>query len=190
MSWIQTYTGKKFDPMNPTFDSINITDIAHALSMTCRFGGHCNRFYSVAEHCIHITERLIKEYPDRYVAHFYAILHDASEAYIGDMPKPIKAVMPEFRNIEERIQEVVIDKYFDWNKPNWDDIELVEQMDVSILHHEARDMMYDTDWVQSLPGSDGWVALGYLDPDVVFFKFLGLFEEVSGRFYYQNSLIK
>lgn len=82
--WIQTYTGKKMFPLAPKREDICIEDIAHALSMKCRFNGHCNLFYSIAQHSL-IVASLVK--PELRLA---ALLHDAAEAYLPDFCRPIK----------------------------------------------------------------------------------------------------
>ena len=81
---IRTFTGKLVDPFNPDPSTIDIIDIAHGLSNICRYGGQCSRFYSVAEHCCYVSAAL----PEQYM--LAGLLHDASEAYIGDMVAPLK----------------------------------------------------------------------------------------------------
>jgi hypothetical protein len=93
---MMTYTGKLIDIERPRLEDIDIRDIAHALSMTCRFGGHCRDFYSVAEHSL-LVEQYGKlgpwkgEWNPRYGLHF--LLHDAAEAYLGDVINPLKMVL-------------------------------------------------------------------------------------------------
>jgi len=87
MSWILTYTGKRFDTLNPKPEDICIEDIAHALSMICRFGGHCRQFYSVAQHCLLVSCNLPVE------AELWGLMHDAAEAYVGDVVTPIKRLL-------------------------------------------------------------------------------------------------
>jgi len=92
MSWMQTYSCKRFDPICPRAEDIDIRDIAHALSQICRFGGHCREFYSVAQHCVHVAEIVAaydKAPSDDLRA--WALLHDAAEAYVGDIVRPIKS---------------------------------------------------------------------------------------------------
>jgi len=89
MSWIQTSTGKAFDPFAPDPFLICIEDIAHALSNVCRFTGHTRSFYSVAQHSVEVATRLAPELQP------YALLHDATEAYLLDLPTPLKQ-RPEF----------------------------------------------------------------------------------------------
>jgi len=84
MSWIQTYSGKLIYPLKLTDDQVDIVDIAHALANLCRFNGHCRKFYSVAEHCLRVCALL----PDDL--QLWGLLHDAAEAYTGDIIDPIK----------------------------------------------------------------------------------------------------
>jgi len=93
-NWIQTHSGHAYYPQDPRISDIFINDIAHALSMQCRFVGQCNRFYSVAEHSVHVS-RLVP--PEHQLA---GLLHDATEAYLGDVSRPLKLVMPQYREIE------------------------------------------------------------------------------------------
>lgn len=85
--WIQTFTCNKYWPLEPRAEDVRLEDIAHALSMMCRFAGHCRRFYSVAEHCVHVSEILEPKSPQ--VA-LWGLFHDASEAYLVDIPRPVK----------------------------------------------------------------------------------------------------
>jgi 5'-deoxynucleotidase YfbR-like HD superfamily hydrolase len=82
--WIQTYTGQKFYPLDPRPEEINIEDIAHSLSLQCRFAGHTKFHYSVAQHSIHVASVLDRPY------RAHGLLHDATEAYMVDLPRPIK----------------------------------------------------------------------------------------------------
>lgn len=100
--YISTRTGHKFPFLNPTVEDINPLDIATGLAHTARFGGQTRMFYSVAQHCLALAEMV-----DHPVAKLYALLHDAAEAYIGDMPTPIKATMPQFREAEKAIMRAV-----------------------------------------------------------------------------------
>jgi len=110
MTWIQIYTGRKFDLLNPSPEDVCIEDIAHALSMICRFNGHCNKFYSVAEHSLHVSYRAIRPWK------LEGLLHDATEAYVGDMVKPLKCSEPmkAFREIEHDIRYAIATKFGLW----------------------------------------------------------------------------
>lgn len=102
---IRTYTGIYFDVMNPTEDMVDIRDIAHSLAQQPRFGGHLPVFYSVAEHCV-ATARSDLRYFNLEV-----LLHDATEAYLLDLPKPIKDLIPEYKMMEDRIARVIASKF-------------------------------------------------------------------------------
>ena len=98
-AWIQTYTGGKFHLLAPRQEEINIVDIAHALSMMCRFTGHVRRFYSVSEHSWHASYLVPKQDA------LWALLHDASEAYMADMNRPLKhftAIGPAYLKVEKK----------------------------------------------------------------------------------------
>jgi 5'-deoxynucleotidase YfbR-like HD superfamily hydrolase len=102
-AWIQTYTGKAFIFSEPEKHEYCIEDIAHALSQLCRFNGHTLKFYSVAQHSV-IVSRLVESsvgVGDLRV--IQAILHDATEAYVGDMVSPLKRSMAAYRDLEDRV---------------------------------------------------------------------------------------
>lgn len=103
--WIQTFTGRKFWPVDPRADEIEIEDIAHALSLLCRYGGHCLRFYSVAEHSVLLSRAMAPEFK------LHALLHDASEAYLIDLPRPIKNCLPGYREAEAAIEAAVAERF-------------------------------------------------------------------------------
>jgi hypothetical protein len=107
---IRTYTGRYIDIANPQVDSVAILDIAHALSYMPRFAGHLAHPYSVAQHSVHCAQLAAAEGYDRYTQ-LAALLHDASEAYICDIPSPIKSLMPEYKIIERRLMEAVAEKF-------------------------------------------------------------------------------
>lgn len=104
--WIQTYTGRRFWPLNPDSVDLDILDIAHALSMQCRFTGHTDVFYSVAQHSVHVSE--LCERIDKSFA-LWGLLHDASEAYLQDLARPIKhsPALQEYRKVEKILQDLI-----------------------------------------------------------------------------------
>ena len=104
-SLITTYTGKNVNPLDLRVDDICLSDIAHPLSMTCRFGGHCSKFYSVAEHSVLVSRLCPKEFA------LIGLLHDAAEAYLGDIPSPVKRLVPEFLEAEKRAEAVIALKF-------------------------------------------------------------------------------
>lgn len=131
MSWIQTYTGKKFHPLEPRAEEIDIRDIAHSLAMQCRFNGHCSTFYSVADHSVRVSCVLP---PELQLA---GLLHDAAEAYVSDIPRPVKARLPSFSEAEDRLLEVIF-RHFGLA---WPVAEEVWEADVRLLVTEGRDLM-------------------------------------------------
>jgi len=103
--WFPTFTGKIIDLENPTPDMVDIEDIAHALSMTCRFGGHSRDFYSVAEHSINVMKLGIPRAPGLYsdgaIRALALLLHDAAETYLGDVVSPLKNMLkPQYAQLE------------------------------------------------------------------------------------------
>ena len=137
--WVTTFSGRKFHFLNPHPDEIDIEDIAHALSLTCRFGGQCKEFYSVAEHSIRVAEIVPKDYK------LHALLHDASEAYLPDLPRPMKAELPEFKRMEKGIMLAIAEKYISF----WGDERIIKRADNILLATEARDLMENTeDWAE------------------------------------------
>lgn len=103
--WMQTYTGRKFFPMQPQVDDIDITDIAHALGNLCRYNGHVDRFYSVAQHCVLVSEHVDAEHA------LWGLLHDAGEAYVGDMVSPLKVNMPHFVTAENAVLAAIAERF-------------------------------------------------------------------------------
>ena len=109
-SCITTYTGKPFDPTKPDQDCILIEDIAHALSLICRGNGHVKSFWSVGEHCICCAkEARARGLSDRLA--LACLLHDASECYLSDIPRPFKKELPEYRKHEDALLELIDTKF-------------------------------------------------------------------------------
>lgn len=102
---IRLRSGIYMDPLNPKIDDINIEDIAHGLSFQCRFGGHTKTFYPISEHCIWV---LLHCPPDLQLA---ALLHDASEAYLLDIPSPVKSRIPGYKEAEDNLMKLIAEKF-------------------------------------------------------------------------------
>ncbi|GAB3334225.1 hypothetical protein ACFQT0_19645 [Hymenobacter humi] len=133
-NWIQTHAGHAFDPFAPDQDKICIKDIAHALSNICRFTGHTNQYYSVAQHCVEVATRVPMVYQP------WALLHDASEAYLCDIARPLKQ-KPEFkfyRDAEDVLQTAIYKRFglVEGATPFATDI--VKNMDLRVLLLEKR----------------------------------------------------
>ncbi len=148
--WIETFLGHPIDPLNPEPKRIYHHDIAHALSNQCRFSGHTRHFYSVAQHSVLVAE-LVKSWGECPKVQVMALYHDASEAYLQDMPTPIKRQMPTYRDAEAKLQTVIEDTLFpefsgegQWRRH----VEaIVKKADLILLATEARDLMGNPqDW--------------------------------------------
>lgn len=99
MSWVQTANNLAFDFQMVDKAEFPISEIAHALSNLCRYQGHCNRFYSVAEHSYYVSHMVPQEFA------FQALMHDGHEAYVGDVPSPLKQLLPDYQKIEDEVEE-------------------------------------------------------------------------------------
>lgn len=108
--WMQTYTGRQFWPLDPRAEEVCIEDIAHSLSLQSRYAGHCLRFYSVAEHSVLLSDWLVAQGHDAETC-LWGLMHDAGEAYVLDMVRPLKHSMPEFRKIEIAVLGAVSSRF-------------------------------------------------------------------------------
>ena len=138
--WIMTYTGIHFYFLDPYPDEICIEDIAHALSMQCRFGGHSRNFYSVAEHSYYVSMFSPWGYKKA------GLLHDASEAYLVDIPRPIKhsVNMSGYRAIEDKLQKTIDHKFSV-------DSKTVKQWDREVFSHEVLALMKHPEQYANVP---------------------------------------
>ena len=110
MGLITTYTGKRFDHINPDKNTIDIKDIAHALSLTCRGNGHVKNFFSVGQHCVYCAkEAEARGYSGRIV--LGCLLHDATEAYMSDVPRPFKEMLTEYQKLEEKLIDLIYEHF-------------------------------------------------------------------------------
>jgi hypothetical protein len=153
--WIQTFTGVEFYPCDPCPNEICIEDIAHALSMQCRFTGHCRKFYSVAEHSVHVS----------YLCHpsdaLWGLLHDASEAYLCDLARPVKKHSELGRIYEGLEAQLMLNVCAKFNLPLIQP-ESVESADKRMLYVEAKELLgplgpaWDK-WKERLQGNERYV---------------------------------
>lgn len=128
---IMLQSGRLLDLANPSEHDIDITDIAQGLAQTCRFAGQCSRFYSVAEHSVLVSIAT----PHAQLA---ALFHDATEAFIGDMSKPLKRLMPQYSAVEERLQRVIFKRFhIEWPIPPE-----VKQADQTVMQLEQHCLMH------------------------------------------------
>jgi len=167
--WMQTVSGRQFWPIDPRPEDVHIEDIAHALSMMCRFGGHCDRFYSVAEHSVLLSWKVPQEDA------LWALLHDASEAYIADIVRPAKRFINGYKEMEVRIMAAVCGAF---NLPIIPPPS-VKRADTAILADEAAQIMgtKPKDWI--LPEPPLGVRIIGLTPSAAKRAFLDRFQSLA-----------
>lgn len=143
-TWIRTFTGKKFYPLNPEPESIDIIDISHALSQICRFTGHSKYFYPVSQHCNYACNMAA------FINKLAALLHDGSEAYLSDFSRPIKPYISNYKEIESKLESAIA-KAFNFKYPYDPEVKIIDNR---LLATELRDLMHGSeveyepyDWV-------------------------------------------
>ena len=142
-SFLRTFTGRNVFPLNMYATDIAIEDIAHSLSNIGRYNGHTSKLYTVGQHSVMMAEYLLEKYGKEKLA-LSGLLHDAPEAYIGDMPTPLKRLFPQFVEAEDRIV-AVMEARFKLDYPL--DCPEIKEADMRLLATEARDLMGDPqDW--------------------------------------------
>lgn len=174
-SFMQTYTGRQYWPMDPRPHEVHIEDIAHSLAMQARYAGHCIKFYSVAEHSVLIARHLAaKHAPEVALA---GLLHDAPEAYCVDIPRPLKPYLTNYKEIEQK---------------NWLAIAARFQLDRELPAevHDADNRIIADELVNLVPmpwharyvGQELGVKLRYWSPEKAETEFLATFEALmAGR---------
>lgn len=167
--WMQTATGGEFWPMDPRVSEVKIQDIAHSLSNMCRYAGHCLHFYSVAQHSVLVSQNVPRENA------LWGLLHDASEAYLVDVPRPVKPSLGGYREIESGVMAVVC-KAFDLPPEMPDE---VKRVDEAILADEAAQLMAapPRDWCLREPA----LGIGIVpwSPEVARVQFMQRFLELT-----------
>ena len=159
---MNTFSGKKLNLLDPKPDQIDIQDIACGLAYKGYFSGQTPAFFSIAQHCLMVANLIPLEYVNNRDVMLLALMHDASEAYTGDMIKPLKVHLPEFQKIENRLQTVINEKY----GINWDLMDIVKPYD-----REAQETCYQAFY------KGGFVS--FLDPEEAKNLFLERFNQYN-----------
>lgn len=202
---IATYTGKEFFPLAPRWQDICVDDVAHALSMTCRYNGHCVEFYSVAQHSVLVSRYLETiepefitpsvlahgEFPngkpiwDPVEVQKWGLFHDAAEAYISDIVAPIKPWIPGYKEMEEQLTFAVARRFdLPWPVP-----EIVKYADKAIFRSELRSgIMSKGDWWEiDEEHPEAGISIAPLDPGPAERAFHDRYVELFGREVYGLS---
>lgn len=172
--WMQTRGGCQFWPLDPRADEVQISDIASALSKLCRYGGQCLRFYSVAEHCVHVANHAPAGFE------LAALMHDASEAYLSDVIRPIKSHLSNYLEIEAGLERVIAERFgLTWPMPAE-----VKRLDTAILADERDQAMMPppVPWSQTTEPPLG-VTLQFWSPTRAEHEFLRAFERYHGQMF-------
>lgn len=167
---IETFSGVKFNLEDPSPDMVRIEDIAHATSNICRYTGHCRRFYSVAEHMV-IGCGLV---PEKFQLMY--LLHDAAEAYFGDVSRPLKLLLDRYDTLEAYCAIIIYNKFLG-RMINPQEQEIVKKADDQMLLLEAKNLMHShgAGWKVRWTGHAGIprkVKLKYWSPKIAEAKFL------------------
>lgn len=164
---ILLHSGAYFDFLTPEECDFTIDDIAHGLSMMCRFAGQCRTFYSVAQHS-YLVSTLVS--PEDALA---GLMHDAAEAFIGDMAKPLKVLLPQYKEIERRVEAAIFARFrISQPLPN-----SIKEADIRMLVTEQQQIMRnhdDWDYTRGLSPFD--IEIPFWPPEIAKANFLARFD--------------
>jgi 5'-deoxynucleotidase YfbR-like HD superfamily hydrolase len=180
-NWMITTSGVRYYPLDPRAEDVKIEDIAHSLAKQCRWGGHSKRFYSVAEHSVLVSAKVPREHA------LTALLHDATEAYLIDLPRPIKAHMPQYKKLELLNWRVIAERF---RLP--DDLpQCVHDADNAVLLAEANEF-FDSSQINLigvLPSiQPARVSIHYLLPETAKQRFLDRFHDLTSLWPYNKGV--
>ena len=168
---IMLSSGATFDFLDPWGSDFTIDDIAHGLSQTCRYAGQCRSFYSVAEHSILVSRLVSPEYA------LEGLLHDAAEAFIGDITRPLKQMLPDFKAIEARVEEAIATRF--GFKPDYK--AAIKPVDLQVLAAEQMQIMPAgcAGWAENDNIVPADIVVESLDPESAKVAFLNRLAEIS-----------
>jgi hypothetical protein len=164
-------SGSYFSFLEPHNSTYTIEDIAHALSRVCRFGGHTESHYSVAQHSV------LSSYLAEDEFKFDALMHDAAEAFLGDIPSPLKMLLPDYKTIEIRVEKAIFER-FGVSFPLPQNVKEVDKMMLAI---EKRDVIGNDDYWEHLAGVvplDSMTIVP-LPAEIAFDFFMSRYEELK-----------
>lgn len=162
-------SGNYFNYQHPEHSQWTLDDIAHGLAMTCRFGGQARRYYSVAEHSVYVSRLVPAELA------WDALMHDAAEAFICDMPKPLKELLPDYKAVEKRVESAIAGRY-GLRDPMPAEIKIA---DIQMLRAEQLQVMGNNDdWVWTFDVPEPDVTIACLLPDEAKALFLARADEL------------
>lgn len=172
--WMLTATGGAFYPLDPRPEEVQIEDIAHALAMSCRYGGHCSRFYSVAEHSVLMASKAPTG------LELATLLHDASEAYLQDVIRPVKVHLTNYIDIENRLMAVIATKYgFAW--PLHPEVKRLDEAMIGAEREQAVNFPKGKAWSQWKPVDPLDVTVQFWTPKRARAEFLLAFRRYGGK---------
>lgn len=171
---MQTFTGQQFWPIDPRVEEIHIEDIAHALSNQCRYAGHCKSFYSVAQHSVLVSHVCLSEDA------LWGLMHDAAEAYLVDLPRPIKrhsALGIEYQAVEWRLMDTICKRF---HLPVLEP-KSVKLADDTLLVTEMRDLMGVPPevWLEAKTTSPLLMTIRPISPEAAEKDFLDRFADLT-----------
>lgn len=175
---ITTFSKIHFHPLAPRQEEIVIEDIAHALSLMTRANGHFREFYSVAQHSMDCAG--VAQAEGRNAREILAcLLHDASEAYLSDITRPVKASLPEYRKIERKLQETIYAKYIPGGLTGREE-QIVKRIDDACLYYEFEHFMGEKlfDTAPQIARLPEYQVRPFREVEEAF---LGMFEKISAE---------
>jgi len=168
--WIQTFSGGKFWPLDPRPEDVSMEDVAHSLSLMCRFLGHCKGFYSIAQHSVLVSDLVPPEDA------LWGLLHDASEAYLADVPSTIKPLLTNYKDIETKVELCIAERFnLPWPRPP-----SIKKADRILLATEARDLMAHEPVGWNLKEEPATITILPQSPEKAELMFLRRLVELSG----------
>jgi 5'-deoxynucleotidase YfbR-like HD superfamily hydrolase len=184
-NWIQTYTGLKFHVDNPTVDEISIRDIAHQLSFSCRYTGATSIFYSVGEHSLLVDSILVNLGIIDPKVRLEGLLHDAAEAYLPDVPSPIKhLLLPDFVKLEKKYLKVIGKKFKVQLEPKPAIVDKADKIALAMEYRDLRTKIYDWGLTEKPLDFYKIVPKSFITNEI---RFMKLFKELNEQLQNNNN---